>query len=122
MTTEFDQVFEDLEVPEYHATSGQPRFQAALTIAFVLACGFTAGYYYSREREYVRVVAAVAEAYEVDPSEVEQDARLVPVDRTTNAVLRRVADCTLEDAHAEKCFIPCSTDADCLAKNGQTDH
>lgn len=30
-----------------------------------------------------------------------------------------VAGCTLEVAHTEKCFIPCSTDLDCVEKNGQ---
>ncbi len=33
-----------------------------------------------------------------------------------------VSTCTLEMAHQEKCFIPCSTDADCMQKNGQEDH
>lgn len=36
--------------------------------------------------------------------------------------IRQVAACTLADAHADKCFIPCSTDLDCVAKNGQEDH
>ena len=33
-----------------------------------------------------------------------------------------VVDCTLADAHADKCYIPCATDSDCLEKNGQSDH
>lgn len=37
-------------------------------------------------------------------------------------MIREIADCTLADARAEKCFIPCASDADCLEKNGQEDH
>jgi ferric-dicitrate binding protein FerR (iron transport regulator) len=33
-----------------------------------------------------------------------------------------VAKCTLADARAERCFIPCSANDDCMEKNGQTDH
>lgn len=33
-----------------------------------------------------------------------------------------VANCSLEDAKKEKCFIPCTTNEDCLEKNGMTDH
>lgn len=33
-----------------------------------------------------------------------------------------VANCSLEDAKKEKCFIPCTTNEDCLAKNGMEDH
>lgn len=29
-----------------------------------------------------------------------------------------VADCSLEEARAGKCFIPCNTASDCLEKNG----
>lgn len=43
-------------------------------------------------------------------------------DRGYNTAIAAIADCSLEDARADRCFIPCSTDADCLAKNGQTDH
>jgi hypothetical protein len=44
------------------------------------------------------------------------------VEDAQNALISQIASCTIEDAHAEKCFIPCSTDSDCLEKNGQTDH
>lgn len=33
-----------------------------------------------------------------------------------------VSTCTLEMAHNEQCLIPCSTDSDCVEKNGQEDH
>ena len=32
-----------------------------------------------------------------------------------------VEDCTLADAHAQRCTIPCSTDTDCVQKNGTRD-
>lgn len=35
---------------------------------------------------------------------------------------QEIAKCTIKDAHSEKCFIPCSTNEDCLEKNGMTDH
>ncbi len=36
-------------------------------------------------------------------------------------MIQSVSDCTLEDAHAEKCFIPCGGDMDCEQKNGMRD-
>lgn len=33
-----------------------------------------------------------------------------------------IAACTLSDARADRCYIPCATDADCVEKNGMTDH
>jgi len=88
----------------------------------LFSAGYWAAWRAATSSEYERVVLAVAEAYEIDPSKVEQDARLVPVDRTTNAVLRKVAECTLTDAQAGKCWLPCASDEDCLAKNGMADH
>ena len=38
------------------------------------------------------------------------------------AAFQEMALCTIEAAHDELCAIPCATDTDCLAKNGQTDH
>jgi hypothetical protein len=38
------------------------------------------------------------------------------------SAFQEVSLCTLDAAHKELCAIPCSTDEDCLAKNGQTDH
>ena len=37
-------------------------------------------------------------------------------------MMMSTADCSLADARADKCFIPCSTDTDCMEKNGMTDH
>lgn len=31
---------------------------------------------------------------------------------------RWVADCSLAEARAGRCFIPCNTDSDCVEKNG----
>lgn len=39
-----------------------------------------------------------------------------------DAAIREIASCTLAKARAEKCFIPCASDADCLEKNGTSDH
>lgn len=33
-----------------------------------------------------------------------------------------IASCTLSDARADRCYIPCATDADCAEKNGMSDH
>lgn len=35
---------------------------------------------------------------------------------------QQISKCTIQDAHLEKCFIPCSTDMDCVEKNGMKDH
>lgn len=32
--------------------------------------------------------------------------------------MMQVSNCTLEDAHNNRCTIPCSTDTDCYEKNG----
>ncbi len=36
-------------------------------------------------------------------------------------IVAYVEDCTLADAHTGKCSLPCSGDADCVAKNGTRD-
>ena len=33
-----------------------------------------------------------------------------------------IAECSLSDARADRCYIPCATDADCIEKNGMSDH
>jgi len=38
------------------------------------------------------------------------------------SMAHEIAGCTIQEAHQELCLIPCSTDSDCLAKNGQADH
>lgn len=43
-----------------------------------------------------------------------------PVDEA-RAITAYVEDCTLADAHAERCTIPCGGDMDCLEKNGSRD-
>lgn len=41
--------------------------------------------------------------------------------RGVRELVSYIEDCTLADAHAGRCTIPCSTDADCVAKNGTRD-
>jgi hypothetical protein len=74
------------------------KLQVITTTIAVLASGFVAGYSYRGE---LNLEAAHAE--------------FVDGQRDVTAY---VEDCTLEAAHAERCMIPCSGDADCLAKNG----
>lgn len=41
--------------------------------------------------------------------------------RDVREMVSYIEDCTLTNAHAGRCTIPCSTDADCMAKNGTRD-
>lgn len=43
-------------------------------------------------------------------------------DNGYNNAISDIADCSLADAKLEKCFIPCTTDLDCVEKNGIEDH
>lgn len=35
--------------------------------------------------------------------------------------IQEIARCTIAEAHAEKCWLPCGSEADCVQKNGQGD-
>lgn len=39
-----------------------------------------------------------------------------------NALERAIAECSLNEAHAGRCFIPCADVADCMAKNGRVEY
>jgi hypothetical protein len=75
----------------------------AITTILILSCGFIAGYSCRGLSDY----------------EPERHRAFVEGQRDITAY---VEDCTLEDAHAERCTIPCSGDADCQAKNGSRDN
>jgi hypothetical protein len=77
------------------------RLLQTLTITAVLACGFVAGHAWSK-RDYLNA----------------HHAGFVAGQRDTTAY---VEDCTIDDAHAGKCSLPCSGEADCVAKNGRGD-
>lgn len=96
------------------------RLLQALIIAFVLACGFTAGYHWPH-----KVVA------EDDPEWDCQtmgnricgpdEARSRAYEQGITEMTWYVEDCTLADAHAQLCTIPCGGDQDCVEKNGSRD-
>lgn len=39
-----------------------------------------------------------------------------------NALEAAIAECSLAEARAGRCFIPCASDSDCLEKNGRTEY
>jgi hypothetical protein len=78
------------------------KLQLISVTLFILACGFIAGYSYRGLNDY----------------EPERHAAFVEGQRDVTAY---VEGCTVERAHAGQCSIPCSGDADCVAKNGSGD-
>lgn len=71
------------------------RLLQTATLVLVLTCGFIAGCGYANRADAYRQGAREVAGY--------------------------VEDCTLADAHAGKCSIPCSADTDCIEKNGSRD-
>lgn len=78
------------------------KLQLITIVMFILACGFVAGYTYRGELN-------VRDAH----------AEFVSGQRDVTAY---VEDCTLANAHAGLCALPCANDADCVAKNGSRDN
>lgn len=75
------------------STMKQLTIELAIVVA-VAAAGFFAGYECALNRAFASGQREVA-AY--------------------------VEDCTIERAHAAQCVIPCSSESDCLTKNGSRD-
>jgi hypothetical protein len=93
----------------------KPHLLQVLVIALVLICGFVAGRTWPQER-----------VTEDDPR---WDCRIHGNgicgedlgDTRVREIVAYIEDCTVERAHAGQCSIPCSGDADCVAKNGSRD-
>ena len=54
-------------------------------------------------------------AYQRDTQQLRSDAYEAGI----SEMIMSVGDCSLEDASANRCTIPCSTDMDCMEKNGE---
>jgi hypothetical protein len=94
------------------------KLQLISVTLFILACGFIAGYTWPR--------SSTQRITEDDPR---WDCRTMGNgicgedlgDTRVREIVAYIEDCTLERARAGQCTIPCSGDADCVAKNGSGD-